>query len=47
MLKAVPLAMGVAVLVLSALKALDVNSGCGLLGIAVICLTARSWGREG
>lgn len=45
-LKAVPLAMGVAVVVLSLLKQLDLNSGFGMLGVAVLCLTAAVWQGE-
>ena len=37
-LKAVALAMGVGVAVLSVLKQLDVNSGMGMLGIGLACL---------
>lgn len=39
-LRAVPLAMGVAVVVLSVLRRLDAASGMGMLGVAVICLAA-------
>ncbi len=42
-LKAVPLAMGVAVTVLSLLGNLDVNSGFGLLGIGVACLALQQF----
>lgn len=37
-LKAVPLAMGIAVVALSALKALDVQSGVTMLGIGMVCI---------
>ncbi len=37
-LKAVALAMGVGVVVLSVLKQLDANSGMGMLGIGLACL---------
>ncbi len=37
-MKAVALAMGVGVVVLSVLKELDVNSGFGMLGIGLSCL---------
>ena len=37
-MKAVALAMGVGVVVLSALKELDINSGMGMLGIGLTCL---------
>ena len=37
-MKAVALAMGVGVVVLSALKELDINSGMGMLGIGLACL---------
>ena len=41
-LKAVALAMGVAVIVLSALKELDTSSAITLLGIGVTCLAVSS-----
>lgn len=41
-LKAVALAMGVGVVVLSILKELDVNSGMGMLGIGLACLAITS-----
>ena len=37
-MKAVALAMGIGVVVLSALKELDINSGMGMLGIGLACL---------
>ena len=37
-MKAIALAMGVGVVVLSALKELDINSGMGMLGIGLACL---------
>ena len=37
-LKAIPLAMGVAVAALSALKALDVQAGITMLGIGMLCI---------
>ena len=40
-LKALPLAMGAAVVVLSALKALDVQSGMAMLGIGLFCMGLR------
>lgn len=42
-LRAVPLAMGVAVVVLSLLGELDMRSGFGLLGIGMICLGLLSY----
>ena len=41
-LKAISLAMGVGVVVLSILKELDVNSGIGMLGIGLACLAITS-----
>ena len=41
-MKAIALAMGVGVVVLSILKKLDVNSGMGMLGIGLICLAVTS-----
>ena len=41
-MKAIALAMGVAVVVLSNLKELDVNSGLGMLGIGLACLAISS-----
>lgn len=41
-LKAVALAMGVAVTVLSALDELDVSSGMGMLGIGLACLAVSA-----
>lgn len=40
-LKALPLAMGAAVVVLSALKALDMQSGMAMLGIGLFCMGLR------
>ena len=40
-LKAVPLAMGVAVTVTALLGALDLNSGFSMLGIGLACLAVR------
>ena len=42
-LKAVPLAMGVAVTVTALLGALDLNSGFSMLGIGLACLAVREW----
>lgn len=42
-MKAIALAMGVAVVVLSILKELDVNSGMGMLGIGLACLAITSF----
>lgn len=42
-MKAVALAMGVGVVVLSVLKELDVNSGFGMLGIGLSCLAMLSF----
>ncbi len=42
-MKAIALAMGVAVVVLSILKALDVNSGMGMLGIGLACIAITSF----
>lgn len=41
-MKAVALAMGVVVVVLSILKELDVDSGLGMLGIGLACLAITS-----
>lgn len=41
-LKVVPLAMGVAVAVLSVMKQLDTNAGLGMLGIGLFCLALRN-----
>lgn len=41
-MKAIALAMGVGVAVLSVLKELDVNSGMGMLGIGLACLAIIS-----
>ena len=41
-MKAIALAMGVGVVVLSILKKLDVNSGMGMLGIGLACLAITS-----
>ena len=41
-MKAIALAMGVSVVVLSILKELDVNSGMGMLGIGLACLAVTS-----
>lgn len=43
MLKALPLAMGVAVIVSSILGALDWNSGLSMLGIGLVCLALRAF----
>lgn len=37
-MRAIGLAMGVGVVVLSILKKLDINSGMGMLGIGLACL---------
>ncbi len=42
-LKALPLAMGVAVIVSSILGALDWNSGLRMLGIGLVCLALRAF----
>ena len=42
-LKAVPLAMGVAVTVTTLLGELDLNSGFSMLGIGLACLAVREW----
>jgi len=42
-LKAVPLAMGIAVTVTALLGELDVKSGFSMLGIGLICLAASLW----
>lgn len=42
-LKALPLAMGVAVIVSSILGALDWNSGLRMLGISLVCLALRAF----
>ena len=41
-MKAIALAMGVGVVVLSILKEIDVNSGMGMLGIGLACLAITS-----
>ena len=41
-MKAIALAMGVGVVVLSILKEIDVNSGMGILGIGLACLAITS-----
>lgn len=46
-LKAVALAMGVGVAVLSAMKALDENSAMGMLGIGLACLAIVSLSQKG
>lgn len=47
-LKAVALAMGVAVVTLNTLKELDFNAGMGMLGLGLACLAAASInGKEG
>lgn len=45
-MKAIALAMGVGVVVLSILKQLDVNSGMGMLGIGLACLAITSLAKE-
>lgn len=45
-MKAVALAMGVGVVVLSILKELDVNSGFGMLGIGLSCLAMLSFSKK-
>ena len=45
-MKAVALAMGVGVVVLSILKELDVNSGMGMLGIGLVCLAITALAKE-
>ena len=45
-MKAIALAMGVGVVVLSILKQLDVNSGMGMLGIGLACLAVTSLAKE-
>ena len=40
-LKAVPLAMGIAVTVLSVLGEMDLQSGFSMLGIGIACLAIR------
>ena len=45
-LKAVPLAMGVSLVVLSALGNIDVNSGFTMTGIAVFCMALRSFSNK-
>ena len=42
-MKAVALAMGVGVVVLSVLNELDTNSGMGMLGIGLACLAISSF----
>ena len=42
-LKAVPLAMGVAVTVTALLGELDLNSGFSMVGIGLACLAVREW----
>ena len=45
-MKAIALAMGVGVVVLSILKQLDVNSGMGMLGIGLACLAVTLLAKE-
>lgn len=45
-MKAIALAMGVGVVVLSILKKLDVNSGMGMLGIGLACLAVTSLAKK-
>ncbi len=45
-MKAISLAMGVGVVVLSILKELDVNSGMGMLGIGLACLAITALAKE-
>ncbi len=45
-MKAIALAMGVGVVVLSILKELDVNSGMGMLGIGLACLAITSLAKK-
>lgn len=40
-LRVVPLAMGVAVAALSAMRQLDANAGLGMLGLGLFCLALR------
>ena len=42
-LKAIPVAMGVAVIVLSVLSEIDMKSGFSMLGIAVVCIALPSF----
>ena len=45
-MKAIALAMGVGVVVLSILKELDVNSGMGMLGIGLACIAITSLAKK-
>ena len=45
-MKAIALAMGVGVVVLSILKKLDINSGMGMLGIGLACLAITSLAKK-
>jgi transcriptional regulator with XRE-family HTH domain len=45
-MKGVALAMGVAVVVLSVLKKLDVNSGMGMLGLGLACIAVLSFEKK-
>ncbi len=45
-LKAIALAMGVGVVVLSILKQLDIDSGMGMLGIGLACLAIASFDKK-
>ena len=45
-MKAVALAMGVGVVVLSVLNELDTNSGMGMLGIGLACLAVSSFTKK-
>ena len=45
-MKAVALAMGVGVVVLSVLNELDTNSGMGMLGIGLACLAISSFAKK-
>ena len=45
-MKAVALALGVGVVVLSVLNELDTNSGMGMLGIGLACLAISSFAKK-
>ena len=45
-MKAIAVAMGIGVVVLSILKQLDVNSGMGMLGIGLACLAIASFANK-
>ena len=45
--KAIALAMGVAVIVLSALKQLDLSAGFGMVGVSLVCISLTLFRKHG